>query len=110
MTNFEKGIAELQTMQQASPKLRKSNKRSAAATREHESGAAPASRETSTPDDIAKVVTGAAAEAEDIIEGLTEQLHDVVQDLEQAAIERPVLALLAAFGIGVIVGQLLARK
>lgn len=46
----------------------------------------------------------------DKIEGLAAYTGDLVQELEEAASENPALALLAAFGIGVIVGQLISHR
>ena len=41
---------------------------------------------------------------------LAGQIETIMSELEEAAQEHPSLALLAAFGIGVFVGQLLSRR
>jgi len=43
-------------------------------------------------------------------EGLISEVGALMTELEEAAAEHPGLALLAAFGIGMVVGQLLSRK
>ena len=47
---------------------------------------------------------------DDTDDGLTGQVETIMSELEEAAQEHPSLALLAAFGIGVFVGQLLSRR
>ena len=47
---------------------------------------------------------------EGIADGLTGQVQTIMAELEDAAAENPGLALLAAFGIGIFVGQLLSRR
>ena len=110
MTNLKQDIDELKTMEQASPKLRKNKSKHAADAQESSAAATHAPGAVPPTVAAAASATDATAEQENIIEGLTEQLQSLVQDLEEAAVERPALALLAAFGIGVIVGQLLSRK
>jgi tRNA nucleotidyltransferase/poly(A) polymerase len=51
-----------------------------------------------------------AAEAEQASPGLGNQLGDLWEELEEAARDHPTLALLAAFSMGVIVGQIFSRK
>lgn len=43
-------------------------------------------------------------------QGLIAEAGALMTELEEAAVEHPGLALLAAFGIGIVVGQLLSRK
>ncbi|MCB1730638.1 MAG: hypothetical protein KDI21_09190 [Halieaceae bacterium] len=42
--------------------------------------------------------------------GLGDQLGNLLEELEESARDHPALALLAAFSLGVIVGQLFSRK
>lgn len=42
--------------------------------------------------------------------GLGDQLGNLLEELEETARDHPALALLAAFSLGVIVGQLFSRK
>ncbi|EED31101.1 hypothetical protein NOR53_2677 [gamma proteobacterium NOR5-3] len=44
------------------------------------------------------------------IGGFVEQVGITVKEVEELASERPMLALLAAFSLGLVVGQLLSRK
>ena len=46
----------------------------------------------------------------EFLEGLAPQVENIMTELEEAATEHPALALLAAFGIGIFVGQLLSRR
>ncbi len=99
-------IEELNTLQQEAMELRKRREQTASETVAED--AAP----ENTPDSVAETGTE-AAQAEDqkySIESLATHVGDVVQELEEAASEHPALALLAAFGIGVVAGQLLSRR
>lgn len=49
-------------------------------------------------------------EADKAVRDLAVQIESVVKELEEAARERPALALLAAFTIGIVVGQLFSRR
>lgn len=49
-------------------------------------------------------------EADKSVRELAVQIESVVKEMEAAARERPALALLAAFTIGIVVGQLFARR
>ncbi len=51
-----------------------------------------------------------AHETEEAIQDLAGQIETAVTKLEETASERPVLALLAAFSLGIIVGQLFSRR
>ena len=51
-----------------------------------------------------------APEWEKAVQDLTTDLERTVNEIEEAARERPALALLAAFTIGIVVGHLLARR
>jgi hypothetical protein len=49
-------------------------------------------------------------EWEKAVRDLTTDLERTVNEIEEAARERPALALLAAFTIGIVVGQLFSRR
>lgn len=61
---------------------------------------------------VAEAVEGQEppASAAEYIEELTGPVENIISELEEAASAHPALALLAAFGIGVFVGQLLSRR
>ncbi|MEH6551607.1 MAG: hypothetical protein V7711_10435 [Pseudomonadales bacterium] len=44
------------------------------------------------------------------INNFSEQFEDIVQELEDVTIQRPLLAVLTAFSVGIIFGQLFSRK
>jgi ElaB/YqjD/DUF883 family membrane-anchored ribosome-binding protein len=41
---------------------------------------------------------------------LTTQVDQLIREVEEVATQHPALALLAAFGIGILVGQMLTRR
>jgi hypothetical protein len=65
---------------------------------------------TETPSASTPAGGDVAAEAEGPIPAFSHQLGSLLEELEEAARERPAVALLAAFSLGVIVGQLFSRK
>ncbi len=48
--------------------------------------------------------------ADKVIHDYAVQIESVVKEMEDAAKERPVLALLAAFTIGIVIGQIFSRR
>jgi ElaB/YqjD/DUF883 family membrane-anchored ribosome-binding protein len=50
------------------------------------------------------------AESAKTLENLNIDFNAFLNDMEHAVRERPVLTLLAAFSVGVVVGQLFSRK
>ena len=65
---------------------------------EAEPPAASASLEEATP------------ESATTLEDLNVDFNGILKDMEDAARERPVLALLAAFSLGIVVGQMFSRR
>ena len=89
------------------------------AKRRHKGSTGTASsKQTSTAD--SQTEAGPAADVEPLEEAIAESaktLEDlnldfnaILKDVEDAARERPVLTLLAAFSLGIVVGQMLSRK
>jgi hypothetical protein len=60
--------------------------------------AATAPLEEATPESVAT------------LEDLNVDFNGILKDMEDAARERPVLALLAAFSLGIVVGQMFSRR
>ncbi len=52
----------------------------------------------------------ATPESAATLEDLNVDFNGILKDMEDAARERPVLALLAAFSLGIVVGQMFSRK
>jgi len=108
-TEFE----ELQAMQQKSHSLRQKREES-----ERENFSDASQNPNTKPDlDVAGVSSPESGEETDDQsdesihpEGLIADAGALMPELEEAAAEHPRLALLAAFGIGMVVGQLLSRK
>ena len=113
MMNSESDIAELQKLQREASERRSQRDKERAAPGEVETQAAaeePVKPEAESPITTASDSAGGGSQAELPPPGLSEQIESVLEELEEAASERPVLALLAAFSMGVIVGQLFSRR
>lgn len=52
----------------------------------------------------------ATPESATTLEDLNVDFNGILKDMENAARERPVLALLAAFSLGIVVGQMFSRR
>ena len=107
MTDTKTEFDELKAMQMESQKLREQREAP-------ESDAIAASQadigKTPDPGSGTREEPESPADQDDPIEGLSDQIENIMFELEDAASEHPALALLAAFGIGVFVGQLLSRR
>lgn len=101
MTDQKTELEELKTLQKESQKLRQRRKKS-------EPNVTPES-EDATETVAQKASTDTEAQDE-IDEGMSGQVATIMAELEETAAEHPGLALLAAFGIGILVGQLLTRR
>ena len=107
MTEPKTELDELKAMQMESQKLRERRVTPEPAV----AAASPADiGKTPDPDSGTREGPEAPADQDDPIEGLSGQIENIMFELEDAAAEHPALALLAAFGIGVFVGQLLSRR
>jgi len=107
MTDSKTEFDELKAMQMESQKLREQR----VAPEPVAAAASPADiGKTPDPGSGTREEPEAPADQDDPIEGLTGQIEDIMFELEDAAAAHPALALLAAFGIGVFVGQLLSRR
>jgi len=107
MTDPKKELNELNELKEQSEKLRKQRD---VAQNDEELAPQAAAEEVLDSGANLKTETGSTAENEEGKEGLNDQIADIMSELEEAAAEHPSLALLAAFGIGVFVGQLLSRR
>lgn len=113
MANSETDIEELRKLQQeASERRAQRNKDRSAAIQAEAPQAAGESVEPEAESPITADPGSAGREAEAALlpPGLTEQFESMLEELEEAASERPALALLAAFSLGVIAGQLFSRR
>lgn len=113
MANSETDIAELQKLQREAAERRAQRNQERSAAREAEAqqtaDEATQSAAESPPVEIPES-SQKRVEGELPAPALGEQFEIFLEDLEQAAKERPTLALLTAFSVGVIVGQLFSRK
>lgn len=113
MTNSQSDINELQTLRREAAELRAKRDRPCS------TATGPAAAQDSDrvqEHEIAEPPTMESADAEEAPETdktlrhLATQIESVVKEMEEAARERPTLALLAAFTVGIIIGQLVTRK
>lgn len=107
MTNPQKELNELKNLQEQSQKLREKRD---VVQKDGEIVPQVNAEETLDLDESLKTEPTPTTETEEGPDGLTDQIADIMSELEEAAAEHPSLALLAAFGIGVFVGQLLTRR
>jgi hypothetical protein len=62
------------------------------------------------PPAAAALLEEAKPESATALEDLNVDFNGILKDMEDAARERPVLALLAAFSLGIVVGQMFSRR
>lgn len=79
-------------------------------TEAQQSAAAIARTASTKPATNESASVAQANEAEKAIQDLAGQLESAAKTMEETLSERPGLALLAAFSLGVIVGQLFSRR
>lgn len=106
-------IEELQKIQREASERRAERDKERLAAREanrRQTAGEQAEPGAETPSANAAPSGNSSAEAEGPTHALSHQLGNLLEELEEAAKERPALALLAAFSLGVIVGQLFSRK
>ncbi|MEJ2328421.1 MAG: hypothetical protein P8Z33_01000 [Gammaproteobacteria bacterium] len=105
-TNSEEGIAKPERPAKRTTRRRKGSTSTASSkqtsTEESLSEAEPAT--DSEP--LEEVI----AESAKTLENLNIDFNAILKDMEDATRKRPVLTLLAAFSVGVVVGQLFSRK
>ena len=102
MTKPKSELEELKDLQKESRKLKQKQEPSDSAQAEAEV--------IEVQTDNTEEGGGPPVEQGEIFEDLAGQVENIMSELEEAATEHPTLALLAAFGIGIFVGQLLSRR
>lgn len=113
MTNSKNDIEELASLQREAAELRAERKRARSTAKpaaERKSRTTDERNATKTPPVEDAAGEGESLEAEKTAQDVADQWESVVQKIEEAARERPVLALLAAFATGVVVGHVLTRR
>ena len=99
---------ELKTLQREAAELQESRKR---ANSEEVKGSEEPPVDMTEKGPIKETVDSEAAVAvDDENHDVAGQLEAYLNELEEVALERPVLALLVTFSLGVIVGHLFSRK
>ena len=117
MTSSETDLEELKALQREAAALRSQRQQecsTAAQTEGQDDGAVSVEAAQSLPEaepaadneSLEEVIAASATTLED----LNIDFNAILKDMEDAARERPVLALVAAFSLGIVVGQLFSRK
>ena len=108
MTNSHSDVDELQTLQrEADEMLAKSKNPRSTCRPEPETKEEQKETEPGMQDSVDEDQT---VDSKKTDHDLAVQIESVLKNMEEAATERPALALLAAFTLGIIVGQLLSRR
>ena len=112
MSNSKSDIDELKTMQREAAELRAERKRSRSTAKP---AAGPKSVTVEDLNSTERPVQDSAAEKQTSewdkpVQDLAAQIESAAKEIEEAARDRPALALLAAFTIGIVVGHLLSRR
>ena len=113
MTKSKSDLEELNKLQREAAELRAERKRSRSTAKgaEEKPSESTDDRNTATTPPMQDSVDDAQGAASDkVIEDFADQIESIAKKLEEAAIERPALALLAAFSLGIIVGQIFSRR
>jgi hypothetical protein len=112
MASSQSDIDELKNLQREATELRVKRDRAgttgspaveqASETTQEANGEQPQNQKPAAPEQ--------SPETDEAIRKLAVKIDSAVEELEEAARERPALALLAAFTVGVVVGQLFSRR
>ena len=113
MTNSKSDIEELKDLQREATARRAARKKPRSTIKQEQAQQSEAAEThtattKSTADDSASEAQ--SYEAEKTIQDFAGQIESVVKEMEEAANDHPALALLAAFSLGIIVGQLFSRR
>jgi hypothetical protein len=92
----------------ANPTRRRARSTGSAASRKKTSAAD--SQTEAEPPAATAPLEEATPESATTLDDLNVDFNGILKDMEDAARERPVLALLAAFSLGIVVGQMFSRK
>ena len=106
-TSKEEGIA--QPAQSAKRTARRRARSSGSAATSKKTSAADSQTEAESPAASAPLEE-ATPESASTLNDLNVDFNGILKDMEDAARERPVLALLAAFSLGIVVGQMFSRR
>ena len=107
MTNSETELDELKALQREAAELRSATRRKESTAELAEGQGSAASADAPA---AAAPLEEATPESTAALEDVNVDLNAILKDMEDAARERPVLALLAAFSLGIVVGQMFSRR
>lgn len=106
MSNSFDSLDDLKTLKLEAAELQQSRKR-AGSVKVKEQGRLQGNEATRDPvQEDGDIEAAATSESLDI----SDHLEMYLKEIEEAALERPMLALLTTFTLGVIVGQLISRR
>lgn len=111
MTSSNSGVSELRTLQVEAEGLKSRRKESPSRkTSETKQQAEPLEDVEKKQFSQDEAIGEQSIETDNAVHDLAVQLEHILKEMEEAATERPALALLTAFAVGVIVGQLFSRR
>lgn len=113
MTNSKSDLEELKGLQREASERRAERKKPRAKPRQTKEKQSAVEKDNSAATKPATQDTAGEMpppETEKTIQDLAGQIETIVKEVEEASSERPVLALLAAFVLGVVAGQLFSRR
>ena len=112
MTHVNDDIEELNSLKQAASKRRASRTKPVSKKR---SAAKPAS---GTSDEISEEPPSASegsdesllSESEEVVHKLVDQVETIFGEISKASRERPALALVSAFAVGILIGHIFSKR
>lgn len=105
-TNDE--IAELDSLKQAASERR--SKRAHSASKKSPASAPPASSAPPAGTEENGQGLPPESDSEELVDKLTGEVETIFGEIGKASRERPVLALVSAFAVGILVGHLLSKR
>ena len=114
MTNSNSDIEKLKSLQREAKKRRAERRKPHSTTTHAEEKQSEITEDLDVTSKSAAQGSSAAEspvpESKKTLQDLFGQIENLVKEMEDAASERPLLALLAAFSLGIIIGQLFSRR
>lgn len=108
MNHASNDVDELKTLQREAAELRESRKHAGSTTgtkHEQSQGSDPGSAAEQNSDSSED-----APQSESGLSDLADHMEIYLKEIEEGALERPTLALLATFALGVFIGHLFTRR
>jgi predicted nucleic acid-binding Zn-ribbon protein len=108
MVNTNDEIEELDNLKHAASERRSKRANSASTKRAASKKSAASAPPAETEEDGQGLPPG--SESEELVDKLTGEIETIFGEIGKASRERPVLALVSAFAVGILVGHLLSKR